>query len=297
MNNIANLYTKQGDLDKALEYFERCLEIFEADDHKYAQAVVLGNKGNILKMRDEFDEALNHFERSYKLFQEVGNPMQVHWGLNPLIALLSVKDREQAKVYRDKLEIIEEKYRDKINNITLDLKNARAIYLKNSPRLRDKMRAQELYEEIFQENKELGLSNIEIIPHLIELLLLEYGTSKEEHLLVELGEHLNSFQTEAEKNHMYPAIIKFYLIKSQLLIVEGKFKESEALLDQAVGFAMEKNLTTLLKELNEVRSDLAEVQRMQVLLQSNSDLATRLNKSKILEYIKKAQESVVTGSN
>lgn len=145
---------------------------------------------------------------------------------------------------------------------------------------------------------ELGLSNIEIIPHLIELLLLEYGTSKEEHLLVELGEHLNSFQTEAEKNHMYPAIIKFYLIKSQLLIVEGKFKESEALLDQAVGFAMEKNLTTLLKELNEVRSDLTvEVERMQVLLQSNSDLATRLNKSKILEYIKKAQESVVIAIN
>lgn len=95
-----------------------------------------------------------------------------------------------------------------------------------------------------------------------------------------------------------PAMIKAYLIKSQLLMVEGKFKESEALLDEAVGFAKEKNLTTLLKELNEVRSDLsAEVERMQVLLQSNSDLATRLKKSKILEYIKNAQESVVTGSN
>lgn len=93
-------------------------------------------------------------------------------------------------------------------------------------------------------------------------------------------------------------MIKAYLIKSQLLMVEGKFKESEALLDEAVGFAKEKNLTTLLKELNEVRSDLsAEVERMQVLLQSNSDLATRLKKSKILEYIKNAQESVVTGSN
>lgn len=296
LNSISSIYTKLGDLDKAMEFLEKTLQVFEELDWKQSLASALSNIGNIYKMRDNYDEALNHFERAYELWSEVNHPMGAHFGLPYLVTLLSTKDRERAKVYLDKFELIEEENRGK-SNVTFAFNMTKAIYLKSSSRLRAKMQSQELFEKLFEENKALGFNNTYILPHLIELLLLEYGTSKDEEVLDELRQHLDSYQLDAEKYNIYPAMIKAYQIKSQLLMVEGKFEESESVLDQAVGYAMEKNLHTLLNELKETRADLAaEVERMEILIQSNSDLATRMKKSRVLEYIKKAQEKVVSSA-
>lgn len=150
--DAASLYALLGDHDQALVFYEKGLEICEKEEFLTATASTLLFIGRLLKMRDESEKALDQFERAYQLWQEEGNPMRVHLGLSPLINLLSTADREKAKDYLDRLEKLERENRDKITDITSDLKNARAIYLKNSLRLRDKMQAQVLYEEIFQEN-------------------------------------------------------------------------------------------------------------------------------------------------
>jgi serine/threonine protein kinase len=67
---------KDGDLDTALEYFEKTNSAFKAGGLKFRQAGVLMNIGNIHSMKGDTEKALDYWNQSLILNQSIGNIQQ-----------------------------------------------------------------------------------------------------------------------------------------------------------------------------------------------------------------------------
>nr|QNO55820.1 photosystem I assembly protein Ycf3 [Methanosarcinales archaeon ANME-1 ERB7] len=61
-----------GELDRALEYFEKALKLNENLGSKEGMAIGLGNIGNVYRIKGELDNALDYFEKALKLSEGLG---------------------------------------------------------------------------------------------------------------------------------------------------------------------------------------------------------------------------------
>ena len=72
LGNIGIIYRIKGELDKALEYFERVLALDEVLGRKEGIAIQLGNIGTVYRIKGELDEALVYYEKALKLSEGLG---------------------------------------------------------------------------------------------------------------------------------------------------------------------------------------------------------------------------------
>ncbi|NQE04972.1 Photosystem I assembly protein Ycf3 [ANME-1 cluster archaeon GoMg1] len=70
--NIGIAYATKGELEKALEYFEKALELDEELGIKEGMAPDYGNIGNVYQNEGELEKALEYYEKALKLHKELG---------------------------------------------------------------------------------------------------------------------------------------------------------------------------------------------------------------------------------
>jgi hypothetical protein len=100
------------------------------------------------------------------------------------------------------------------------------------------------------------------------------------------------------KENMYPFIIQSLIIQSKLASLEGKLDHAETFLEQAIALAESKNLATLLMEVQEVKHSMKEeIIEMKALLTTNATFSQRLEKSSIMDYLRKAQGMIHDETN
>ncbi|MCK4732984.1 MAG: tetratricopeptide repeat protein, partial [Methanophagales archaeon] len=71
LGNIGIVYSTRGELDKALEYYEKALKLHEELGKKEGIAAILGNIGVVYQTRGELDKALEYYEKALKLNEEL----------------------------------------------------------------------------------------------------------------------------------------------------------------------------------------------------------------------------------
>ncbi len=70
--NMGNVHRIRGELDKALEYYDKALKINEELGRKEGMAAGYGNIGNVYQIRGELDKALEYYGKALKLHGELG---------------------------------------------------------------------------------------------------------------------------------------------------------------------------------------------------------------------------------
>ena len=71
--NLGNVYATRGFLDKAIEFYLKSLAITEKLGMKETSANQYGNLGNVYKTRGEFDKAIEMFQKILKIHEELGD--------------------------------------------------------------------------------------------------------------------------------------------------------------------------------------------------------------------------------
>lgn len=70
-------YLYKGEIDRALEYCQQCLILFEELGNKLDIAIILTNLGEIYQFKGDLDQALVHLEQSLALHEEFCNNLYV----------------------------------------------------------------------------------------------------------------------------------------------------------------------------------------------------------------------------
>lgn len=291
LGNMALIYMNKGDLEDSLNIFEEILPIMKEVDQRVNTAAVLTNIGLIYIEMGDIEKAESYFEEAYQLRIEINNQRFISGSLFNLITILSISDRGRAKIYLDKLEKIENVENN--SNITFLFNFAKVLYLKSSNSLRDKIPALLLLEDVIKQVEKEGSDIYFAIPHLVELLLLEYQSSSDKEVMDNISRYLDIQYNGGLKQKRYPLQIEALLMKSQLAQIEGNFIESDQLLNEANSLCIEKNLGRLLGVVEKAKNDTnSEMERMQKLIRNNASFAEKLKRSNMMAYVKMAQDSI-----
>ncbi|MFX1286047.1 MAG: tetratricopeptide repeat protein [Promethearchaeota archaeon] len=303
-NLFGEIYRLKGDLKNSLDNYQKSLVIATKLEDAYGQASAYRHIGKVYYDQGAFQEALEMFQKALQSFSQLKGPKQ--WGfLNQascvyglILVNVELNDLEQAKMYLNKLEEINKLPISKFSirpNINLIYQFSKALMLKASKRMRDKVKALEIFEAMSKKESidldDLGFALFNIC----DLLLYEYRTSGETEIFQEIKEITERLYNLGKEKVIPPLTIRSMIIQSKLSLIEGQLEDVEKILEKAKEIAIEFNLEYLLnlveKEQNNVKS---ELEKWKSLLKRNAPVNERLEKADLENYVKSALRVVST---
>lgn len=287
LNNIGRIYETKGELDPALEYYQRSLAIAEKLDMKQEIAAGFHNVGRINHERGEFEAASAQYDKALRMNEKIGNSLDICESLSNLILLAVFQSStENAELYLQQLQEIDRKEDNKIINQNYRL--AKAMVLRTSDRVVKRAEAQQLFQQIAEEDIiDLDLT-AKAMFNLCESLLQELETSGSEEALSELKLVLQQLLGIAEDQHNYSLFVEVHLLQSKTALLELDVEEARKVLTQAQQTAEEKGLQKLAMMISgEYDALLNQVSKWDSFIKTEASMAERLQLTQL--------ETMVTG--
>lgn len=292
-SKIGEIFLREEELDKALEYSQKSIAQYEEiGDRSLMSTWPFGCIGLVYWLKGDLDQSLAYLEHNLIRCEENHNKI---WISDTLFIMIQVSiDKgalHQAEQYLLRLQEINSQ--EENNLIHQRYRVAQALLLKTSNRARKKVKAEELFEEVTEEEVIEPTLTITAMLALCELLLDEiraYGDSK---ALQQAKTVVKKINVLSEDSSSFSFIVEVRILQSKFEIVEGNFPAAKILLEQARLIAEEKGLTLLIKKLsveyNQLEKDDETWKRI---IQSNVPVQQRLKQAQLVEYIKTAQKLI-----
>lgn len=293
----------KGELELALEYCKQSLSRFEAIDESdsYPFSVwPLLNLGIIYQGMGDFKEASEKFKLCVSQSKESGAIFAAAYALYYLSTLAIDSDRlDEAKNYSQQLNDLYTKgiRSDKMGRVSRWSSLAihqfsrlsEALILKNSSRLKDKVKAQELFEQLTEENPINFDITYTAMLSLCELFLFELRASREKDVFQDTKRLVQQLVEQARKQSSFSYVVHTLILQAKLAMVEGDLIGATQFLDQAQITANEKDLGQLTKRVStEINQLKKQFDNWQHLIQSNAPLQARLEQAQLKNYLKHA---------
>ncbi len=244
MNNLGEIFNLQGELDTALDFYQRSLLIYENMGNMEGIALSLTNIGDINSRRGSPEIALEYYQRSLTISEDIGNAHLISTILTELVKLaLEDNNSVAARDYLSKLEQVTSESDSKVVSQHYRLSNA--LILKKSGRVRDRVKAEDIFEQIIEEGMTDQTVTAEAMIHLCDLLLIELKATGEEEILVKVKGLTQQLVSIAQEQASHPLIVETYLLQSKLAVVAFEFKQGKELMERAKELADEKGLYKL----------------------------------------------------
>jgi predicted ATPase len=110
LQNIGNVYLSKKDYDKALEEYEKSLEIRQKINDELGIGACLNNIALVHYGKEEYDSALEYLEKSLEIAKKLGDQESMASTLNNIGAIHQMKgDLAKAKIYYDRSQSIRAK--------------------------------------------------------------------------------------------------------------------------------------------------------------------------------------------
>jgi tetratricopeptide (TPR) repeat protein len=301
-------YRFKGELEQALEYSHKGLSKHEEIADPLDRVWSLNNLAMIYHAKGELEAAYEYSTKALSLGEESGNEWAAAYALFSLVSLsLETNQKKEAKNYSQQLQTLHtqgyqaEKMRRglfrPITSIGQYAKLAEALILKTSPRLKDKVKAQEILEHIAEETSMTFEITATAMLNLCDLYIFELKASGEKTVLLETTTLVRRLTTRARQQHSFSSVVDALILQAKLVMVEGDLTLATQLLDQAQLTAEEKGLTRL-GEKATMESQLLEAQydNWQHLIESNAPYTTRLAQAQVEDYLTEALKLARAGN-
>ncbi|MHA2246404.1 MAG: tetratricopeptide repeat protein [Candidatus Hodarchaeales archaeon] len=309
LTDAGNLYHLKGDLNLALVHFQKAISLFEeiSDDFYFCQTFL--HIGRAYRSKGDNKTALDYYKRCLELLEEkklrVGQETKGLTYYELIAVMLDNKDNSKAKKYFQQFNQYYEKQELSKQFLSQWYKLSEALILKTSIRIKDKARAQQLFQEIIDdEDLKLDLLNFLADPkktamlNLCELLLFELKSSPDEitdenEVFQEVKDLLGSLVSLAEQQHSFPLLVNTLILQARFSLVEGNLTGAMDFLNKGKTTADEKKLVKLSEKVSvEIEILINQLDTWEALIQENIPLKERLVRTRLEEYISKASKIV-----
>ncbi len=97
LGNLGIIFRQRGELEKALEHYQKALQIHKEIGHRLGEASDLGDLGIVFGQKDDLDKALENFQKALEISKDIGNRLGEAAALNNLGNVFRLKgDLEKA---------------------------------------------------------------------------------------------------------------------------------------------------------------------------------------------------------
>ncbi|MCF2138860.1 MAG: tetratricopeptide repeat protein [Candidatus Lokiarchaeota archaeon] len=282
-NNIGECYRTKGDLTLALEYYQKSFYLTQKYEDKIGMAVTLHNIALIHQAKGQYDDAEKFFFDSLVLGEEIDfYPLiaETIFNLIKLYLEAGKKSDEEIQKYLLKLKKLDQKKKNKIINQQYRL--SEAFILKKSERLINKAKAQEILQQITEEEIVEHELTVCAMLNLCELLILELKSTGKEEILKEIKKIIGKLYNIAKSQNSYVLLGEIYLLEAKISLLELNHKKARDLLNQAQNLAEERGLNLLnIKVSQEYDSMLKFLKDLSNLMRGEISFKDRINFSQI----------------
>lgn len=282
--NLAIVYSYKGDQNKTLENYKRALVILKDLGKKGDEALVLGLLGETYWELGKKSEAIEYKINSLDILRELGNSYRIADSLAVLINFLVLYNQiNLAKTYYK--ELVKLNKSSTASNIDFMTRFSEGLILKFSPRVKQKIIAQEIFEELLHEELDFEIRS-EILLHLSDLLIDELRTYSEPAVLLELSSlYIQIFEMASRQDNRYLSV-EALILNAKIELINTNFTKADKIFEDASTLA-EKHGYDLLKNKAELeRKQLQEdIVSWQTLLSKGASIKERIDKSKIRDYL------------
>lgn len=292
LNNIGVVYTTRGEINQALEYYQQSLALFEELGNEKSVGMMFHNIGVVYRGKGLLNQALDFLQRALLLAEEVGGNVTISNILYWLISLaIDTNSLKQARQYLERLEKINDQERHKVINQCYCL--SEALLLRQSPRIRDKAKAQESLQKLSAEEIIFPEYTIQAMFNLCELLLDEFNAYGEDVVFQEAKAQIEKLGRLGQQQHSVLLSVHILILRAKFAMIEGNLAAARRFLDQAENTAKENQLVLLAeKAFGEKQSLENQYDKWQELIQSNAPFQARVEQARLEEYLVKAKRLV-----
>ncbi|MGD8545356.1 MAG: tetratricopeptide repeat protein [Candidatus Bathyarchaeota archaeon] len=244
LNNLGDVYDLKGELNQALEYHQQSLKINKEIGNRLHIALSLCNVGSIYMKKENADLALEYYQQGLSIYEELGNEPLSAVVLSELVWFTLENDKSTlAKQYLQRLQQI----KDQTDNRIIDQRYrvAKALSLKTSKRSRHKAEAEEILEQVIEEEISDHSLTVTAMIHLCDLLLSELKMTGDEEVLEKVEDLTHRLLDIAQEQSSHSLLTETYLLQSKLALIELDIGRAKKLLAKAYRISKEKGLHKL----------------------------------------------------
>jgi len=279
-------YMQKGQIEHAKDHIEESLRL----------RIIVGNNSDISSSHASFgmlliqlgayEEALIHLNKAINMHQSTIK--LTNYSLTYVSAIYCYSELKQvtkAKDYYEKLKQIYGVENEEYFNLYLKL--CESFILRSDGRLRSKVRALDLYDEILRTNIMQSVMFWKIILlNKCQILIEDLKDSNNHEILVELNDTIDIGFTFAKSKNVHSFYIELLIMKSRLLLMENKIDKAESYLQDALILVKNRELSFLSSRIEEEIS-LIENKRdiLEDMITKNTELISRMEETEIEEML------------
>ncbi len=298
---IGSIYRGRGELERSLDYYNMALELYNTalikhQNVPHSVCVGLRDLGILYFHKNKIKQSSEYFKRAIEihnslcLFKNTLNDFELAVS-NFWLIFLSIESGFPNPV---------DDFLKEINKLTsswpwlkLFSKAGKALILKNRPRAKDKIEAQQLFQELLGERFDYELEFV-IQVNLCELLLDELKFYGEEEVIQEIQRLLNRISNIAKNQRSITTLVTLYSLQAKLALIEGNIEYSNSLLTQALLLSNEKGLEFPSLQVKKQQDLLvSQLEEWRQLLVRNSSIQEKFELLDLKKYIAGAINDVL----
>ncbi|MHA2334967.1 MAG: tetratricopeptide repeat protein, partial [Candidatus Hodarchaeales archaeon] len=293
LNDLGEIYHIRGELSQALNSFRECLVLSPKIKNRFFESRMYYALGSVHFDQGTYENASEMFMKSQSILSTLAPHSLLYSSILYALVMLNLELQQvdKANYCLKQLETIAiETINEKIR---LNYQLAKALMLKASPRLKNRVKAQEIFENI---GETTGIEHSIVTFALLnkcDLLISEYKSTGEKEILNEIMELSQRLYLMGQEENAYPTIIKALLLQSKLFLIEGSLEKLEGRLNEAFNIAESKNLGSLLNQINHEQEKVrTELVKWKALLTSNASIQERFSAAALDNYINSVKQLV-----
>lgn len=225
LNSMGGVYSLQGELKKALEFYNKSLKVRSSIDDKEGMAVNLNNIGTTYTDLREYKNALFYLKKSLRMREEIGYVQGIALSLNNIGIVFWNQERykEGVSYFKESLKI-QRRLGDK-SGVATSLNNIRIVY-KTYGRYEESFSC---HKESFKIRKEVG-DRFGMTINLNQMGWLQYQKGEYKKALL-----LNDKEGKICRDiNNEPRLMNYYSLRGNILKDNREFKRAYSLIEKSL---------------------------------------------------------------